>query len=285
MQKSDSEIKELVKTAYAKAISQPGSGCCGGASATVSEMKGNLVKLAGYTPDELNRLPADAVTNAFGCGNPLAFSGVKAGDVVLDIGSGAGIDCLLAAEKVGVTGRVIGIDMTPAMIEKARDNAHRAGAANVEFRLGDADNMPVADAAVDWVISNCVINLAPDKDKVFSEIYRVLKPGGRVAISDIVLGTGLPEAIRDDVEALVGCVAGALQEQVYLQKMRDAGLENVTVTDRIIYAKEQVLGLAENNDDGGCSSPVKYDRRENLEQIEGQVWSARIAARKPLVIA
>lgn len=275
------DIKESIKEAYTKAIEKPGSGCCGNGSAVgdlTQKMKGNLVKLAGYSDKELQNLPEDAVENSFGCGNPLAFAGVKQGDVVVDIGSGAGIDCLIAAEKVGESGKVIGIDMTPKMIEKAQENMRRAGVKNVEFRLGDADKMPVDDASVDWIISNCVINLAPDKDKVFQEVQRALKPGGRVSISDIVIGKALPEPIRNSVEALVGCVAGALEEDVYLQKMRDAGLAEVEVTERIVYDRSQIYGLADSEcgcgDLSGLLGPY-------LEQVEGQIWSAKISARKP----
>ncbi|HXZ43229.1 MAG TPA: methyltransferase domain-containing protein, partial [archaeon] len=185
----EQEIKDAVKSRYAKAI-QRSSSCCGPSATqegtqsssccgpTALEQKGNLVKIAGYDKDDLSRLPADAVQNSFGCGTPLAFAGVQPGQVVLDIGSGAGIDCFIAAEKVGPTGKVIGLDMTPEMIERARQNARDAGMTNVEFRFGEAEKMPVEDSSVDWVISNCVINLSPDKPAVFGEIGRILRPGG-----------------------------------------------------------------------------------------------------------
>lgn len=274
-------VKELVRDAYTQAI-QSGSGCCTPAGTqTVTEgMKGKLVKLAGYSDDELRKLPEDSVQNAFGCGNPLAFAGVQPGQVVVDIGSGAGIDCLIAAEKVGPAGRVIGVDMTPAMIERARNNAARAGASNVEFRLGDAEKMPVENASADWIISNCVINLAPDKDAVFREVFRVLKPGGRVSISDVVLGTSLPKAIRESAEALVGCLAGAIDERTYLAKMQQAGLVDIEVAERLVYDRSQLLGLA--SDGCGCGSSTMARLESHVESIEGGVWSAKIYARKPL---
>lgn len=271
------KIKQAVKDAYSKAVEKESNGCCGGTGSSVDKMKGNLVKMAGYAEAELQSLPDEVVENAFGCGNPLAFAGVKAGEVVLDIGSGAGIDCLLAAQKVGPSGRVIGIDMTPKMIEKAEANVQRAGVKNVEFRLGDADDMPVDDNTADWIISNCVINLAPDKDRVFSEIVRVLKPGGQVSISDIVIGRALPEPLRANLSALVGCIAGALEEEDYLQKMRAAGLEDVHVTERFIYDSTMLKGLA----DGECGCcDLEQELEPYLQQIDGQIWSAKISARK-----
>src|SRR5512136_1728441 len=224
---SHTEIKEAVKSRYAKAI-QGSSSCCGpsanpggGTSSsccgpTTIEQKGGMVKIAGYDKGELSRLPADAVQNSFGCGNPLAFAGVRPGQTVLDIGSGAGIDCFIAAEKVGPAGKVIGLDMTPEMIERARKNAKEAGGTNVEFRFGEAEKMPVQDTSVDWVISNCVINLSPDKPAVFREIGRILRPGGRISISDIV-AQDLPVAVRQSRDAWTGCLAGAISEAAYVQ--------------------------------------------------------------------
>lgn len=271
------KIKTAVKSAYSEMVEQQ-HGCCGGAGHAV--MKGRLVQLAGYAEDELARLPDDAVVNAFGCGNPLALCGVKEGDVVLDIGSGAGIDCFLAAQLVGPSGRVIGIDMTPAMLEKARANAKRYGYTNVEFRAGDAENMPVDDASVDWIISNCVINLAPDKDKVFAEMARVLEPGGRFSVSDIVLGAKLPQEIKSSIAALVGCIAGALPEAEYLEKMRRAGLADVKVEERLVYTREQLACFGE---DALSEVPIR-DRISNVEELlakmDGQIWNAKITGRR-----
>jgi SAM-dependent methyltransferase len=246
----DDEIKEAVKSRYAKAI-QGSSSCCGPSASpaggpsnsccgpTTIEQKGGMVKIAGYDKGELSRLPADAVQNSFGCGTPLAFAGVRPGQTVLDIGSGAGIDCFIASEKVGPTGKVIGLDMTPEMIERARRNAKGAGVANVEFRFGEAEKMPVEDASVDWVISNCVINLSPDKPAVFGEIGRVLRPGGRISISDIV-AQDLPDAVRQSRDAWTGCLAGAISEEEYVRGLEKAGLREVKVTSRIVYDASQL---------------------------------------------
>jgi ubiquinone/menaquinone biosynthesis C-methylase UbiE len=261
-----------------------GASCCspGKPLVNLEKKQANLVNVVGYTPEQLEKLPESAVENAFGCGNPLLFAGVQPGEVVLDIGAGAGIDCLIAAEKVGPTGRVIGLDMTPVMIEKARENARRAGATNVEFRLGDAENMPVEDAGVDWVISNCVINLAPDKPKVFSEVARILKPGGQVSISDIVLGDDLPDALVQSIDALVGCVAGAVKEADYLDAMRAAGLTDVEVTSRLVYGEEHLRAFFEGSDSKlTLDSDARAAFATYRDRIVGNVWSARITARKP----
>ncbi|MGD2207142.1 MAG: arsenite methyltransferase [Anaerolineae bacterium] len=185
-----------------------------------------------YSDQELTGLP-DSVTGAsLGCGNPVAIAGLQPGEVVLDLGSGGGIDCFLAAEKVGPEGRVIGLDMTPDMIKLARRNAKKVGATNIDFRFGEMEDMPLPDAWVDVIISNCVINLSPDKDAVFREAYRVLRPGGRLNVSDIVVDGDLPQPIRENLDAWAGCVAGALDESDYLDKIRAAGFEKVEILSR-----------------------------------------------------
>ena len=188
----------------------------------------------GYSKEELDSLPEGA-NLGLGCGNPLAFSSIREGDTVVDLGSGGGIDCFLAAKQVGDTGNVIGIDMTPEMLERARANAEKGGYTNVEFRLGEIEALPVADATVDLVISNCVINLSPEKDRVFREIFRVLKPGGQFFVSDIVLKKPLPEVVRQSVAAYAGCVAGALLKEDYLQTITDAGFSEPTVLSEDIF--------------------------------------------------
>jgi AhpD family alkylhydroperoxidase len=284
---NERDIKNAVKQRYASAI-QGGSSCCGptpsagpgGGSCCGSApaaQEAAFAKMAGYAAEELTGLPADAVEHSFGCGNPLAFSAVRPGQVVLDIGSGAGIDCLIAAEKVGPTGKVIGLDMTPEMIERARRNAREGGAANVEFRLGDAEKMPVEDGSVDWVISNCVINLSPDKPAVFREIARVLRPGGRIAISDIVADE-LPEALRQSRDAWTGCLAGAISEEAYVAGLVAAGLVDVRVSARTVYDATQLAGLF-----GSACCGVGQAGPEAValaQQAAGMIWSARFEGGK-----
>jgi SAM-dependent methyltransferase len=204
------------------------SSCCGPSGQGVE--LSDAARL--YPAAELDGLP-DTVTGAsLGCGSPLAIADLRPGEVVLDLGSGGGIDCFLAAKKVGPQGRVIGLDMTPDMIRLAQRNAKKLAAANVEFRLAEMEDMPLPDESVDVVISNCVINLSPDKDQVFREAYRVLRPGGRLSVSDIVVDGVLPQAIRDRLDAWAACVAGALDEAEYLAKIRAVGFEGVEVLSR-----------------------------------------------------
>ena len=273
--RSDKEIKAAVRARYAQAV-QEGSGCCG-PSPSVAFQEKVLFPVAGYDADELKRLPQEAVVGAFGCGNPLAFAGVEPGQVVLDIGSGAGIDCLLAAERVGPAGRVIGVDMTPEMLRRAEANEAAAGHTNVEFRLGEAERLPVADASVDWVISNCVINLSPDKPAVFREIHRVLRPGGRLLISDMVAEV-LPETVRADLTAWASCLAGAISEREYVTGLGAAGFVDVRVVSRLPYEAGQIAALAGAPEAAcGCGAPSGA----RAEDLAGKVWSANFSARKP----
>lgn len=225
------DIKSEVRTAYTRVAERTdccsgkstGSSCCGENSEVTAS---SLAKALGYSIDQM---PSSLTESFAGCGNPVALASLQEGEVVLDLGSGAGLDVMVAAKKVGMRGRVLGIDMTPAMLEKAEANARKLGVNNVEFRLGEIEEMPVEDNSIDAVISNCVINLSPQKSQVFSEIFRVLKPGGRVMISDIVLSEELPNAIREDVKSYAGCVGGAILDTEYLQLMRDAGLVDVEI--------------------------------------------------------
>lgn len=280
----EDRVRENVSKAYAEAVTG-GGGCCGGGASCGEEPKGVAAKTAGYSPEELGSLPEDAATNAFGCGNPTAFADLADGEVVVDLGSGAGIDLLLAAQRVGPTGRVIGVDMTDAMIERARASIAAAGAGNVEVRKGWIEELPVDDASVDLVISNCVINLSPEKPRVFAEIARVLRPGGRMMVSDIVVER-LPGWLRRLPGVYNSCVGGAISESRYLAGLEDAGLEGVDVLDRLRYDAGQLADLALSEIPGGLKTFVERARltwlvRRLARRLEGRVWSARIAARKP----
>ncbi|MGA7305781.1 MAG: methyltransferase domain-containing protein [Rhodothermales bacterium] len=266
MSTSSNEIRERVSASYARAIelaegsktqdetsSCCGSDCCEPGVATVAE------------PEVIREdVPS------FGCGDPLLFSEVREGDVVLDLGSGAGYDLLAAAAKVGEHGYVIGVDMTDAMIEAARRNAAAAGFKNIEVRKGIIENLPVATGTVDWVISNCVVNLSPEKDRVFAEIARVLKPGGRFSISDIT-ADDLPEEVLQNASAYDGCISGAISEVEYLAGLEGAGLESVRTENR--------LPAHEIAADCGCET---CDGPLDPAGLEGKVWSVRVTGRKPL---
>lgn len=219
------EAKRIVREAYGKVAE--GRKCC--ESSCCGTDVGEFAKTIGYSEEELSAAPEEA-NLGLGCGNPVALAGLREGEIVLDLGSGAGFDCFLAAGKVGPSGKIIGVDMTPEMVERARGSARRNGFDNVEFRLGDIENLPVADNSVDVVMSNCVINLSAEKPRVFQEIYRVLKSGGRVAISDIALLKELPEKLRESTEAYVGCVAGALLVDQYEATVAASGLKDIEVT-------------------------------------------------------
>ncbi|MCP4248138.1 MAG: arsenite methyltransferase [bacterium] len=276
-------VRLSVAEAYSKAVTSEAGCCCGS-----PVQKGVAAKLAGYTQDELDALPPEAVVNSFGCGNPLAFGEIAPGDVVLDLGSGAGIDVLLAAKKVGPTGRAIGVDMTDDMIAKANENIAAAGLDNVEIRKGIIEELPVESDSVDWVISNCVINLSPDKPKVFAEIARVLKPGGRMLVSDIVI-EHLPDWLRGDERLYSSCIAGAISEAAYIDGLTQAGLSDVEVRERLVYDHDQLADfiqseLPESGDAGACGGGVTSDpaaARKAAETVVGQVWSAKFFARKP----
>jgi SAM-dependent methyltransferase len=280
-------IKERVRKYYTKAVSTP-SGCCGPDPSEAASQDGgccteSTVVLSGYRQEEIATLPNDAVQSSFGCGNPVAFAGVEEGQTVVDIGSGAGIDCLLAAERVGPEGRVIGLDMTPVMIEKAKANARAAGADNVEFRLGDAETMPIEDGSADWIVSNCVINLAPDKKRVFREAYRVLRPGGHVSVSDIV--ARIPRPFRTK-GLYASCVSGALPEEEYLDAIRAAGFDEVRVVARHVYDIEQLGAILGSHGWVGtflrlASRPRSRVLKPLANRFLGNIASVQVSAVKP----
>jgi SAM-dependent methyltransferase len=220
------KITSVVREAYSGVV-QNRTGCCSGGSCGADTRQ--HAKSCGYSDEELAAIP-DGANFGLSCGNPTALAGLKEGEVVLDLGSGAGFDCFLAASIVGISGKAIGVDMTPAMLEKARENARTANVGNVEFRLGEIEHLPVVDNSVDVVISNCVINLSARKQQVFSEIHRVLKPGGRVSISDVALVAELPPEIKASAEAYVGCVAGAVLIDDYRRLVEASGLTDIRLT-------------------------------------------------------
>jgi arsenite methyltransferase len=287
-------VRADVSEQYTRAVTE-GTGCCGPTPAAKATSccsgptsvvpKGTAAKLAGYDAEALAALPADAVTNSFGCGDPLAMALVKPGDTVLDLGSGAGIDLLLASKFAGPEGKVIGVDMTDVMIERARANIVEAGVDNVEVRKGVIEELPVDDSSVDIVISNCVINLSPDKPAVFSEISRVLQPGGRFSVSDIV-AEDLPDWVRAIPDAYSACVSGAIPEADYVQGLRDAGLTDIEVVGRMVYDPDQVLALVESDMPGFAEKlktlGITHEQiAAVLPTLEGKVASIKVTGRLP----
>lgn len=266
----DKAIKKAVREGYAR-IAREGSSCCGSTAATQ-----NLSKVIGYTDEDLTSVPEGA-NLGLGCGNPVALASLREGEVVLDLGSGAGFDCFLAANKVGKKGKVIGVDMTPEMLERARGNAEKGGYRNVEFRLGEIENLPAADNSVDAVISNCVINLSPDKRRVFAEAFRVLKPSGRLMVSDIVLTKELPDFIKESIAAYVGCISGAMRKDEYLGTIREAGFQGVRIIDETVFP---IDCLVDDPTAKAIISMVKLPAEE-IEKVAHSVVSIKVQARKP----
>jgi len=271
------EIKKYVRDRYARAAQQgssccqPATSCCGGGKETDS-----ISKSIGYTDQDLKAVPEGA-NLGLGCGNPLALASLREGETVLDLGSGAGFDCFLAARQVGKSGKVIGVDMTPEMHDKARGNAEKGDFTNVEFRLGEIENLPVGDNQADIVISNCVINLSPAKERVFREAFRALKPGGRLMVSDIVLLRELPEEIRNSVAAYTACVAGAETKESYLGAIRKAGFQEIRILDETIFPTDFLI--ADSTDQEMIKdlnlSPQK------LREVAESVVSIKVSAVKP----
>ena len=271
------DIRKVVREGYAKVVKQgsscctPAPSCCGG-----TELIQDISKKIGYTDVELEAVPEGA-NLGLGCGNPVALASLKQGETVLDLGAGAGFDCFLAAGRVGDGGRVIGVDMTPEMLEKARENARKGNYSNVEFRLGEIEHLPVADNSVDAVISNCVINLSPDKKGVFAEAFRVLRTGGRLMVSDIVLVKELPDFIKNSIEAYIGCVSGAMLKDEYLKAVREAGFQDVKIMGETAFPAELII-----------SDPTAKEIIKKLEikpeqagEVAGSVVSIKVSGIKP----
>ncbi|MFB3926596.1 MAG: arsenite methyltransferase [Syntrophales bacterium] len=275
----ESVIKKTIRESYAK-IARKGesccpptaSSCCGGQELTTA-----VSRRIGYSEEEIRAVP-DGANLGLGCGNPIALASLKEGEVVLDLGAGAGFDCFLAAAKVGEKGRVIGVDMTPEMIEKARENARKDGRGNVEFRLGEIEHLPVADATVDVIISNCVINLVPDKKQAFQEAFRVLKPGGRAVISDIVLLRPLADFIMNSIAAYIGCVSGAVTKDDYLGVMREAGFQEVRILEETTFS---IDCLVSDPTARAIMESLNMTQEEVAKTMESAVSSIRVQAIKP----
>ena len=265
----EQNVTRAVRERYAKAAlaAQTGSSaCCGSACCDADPISGNL-----YADADTRGLPAEAVSASLGCGNPTALIELRQGQTVLDLGSGGGIDVLLSAKRVGPTGKVFGLDMTDEMLALARENQRKAGAANVEFLKGQIESIPLPDNSVDVVISNCVINLSQDKDRVLNEAFRVLKPGGRFAVSDVVVLGDVPDEVRRSMELWVGCIAGALKDTEYVAKLAHAGFTDVSIENWRVYNPADALDLLTQ---AGVS-------REAAATAEGKFASAFVRATKP----
>ncbi|NTW51323.1 MAG: arsenite methyltransferase [Chlorobiaceae bacterium] len=233
-------IRDAVKERYGSTVKQSGScGCAKKADYPDPDFIQSAATVAGYSDRELKSIP-DGANLGLGCGNPVALVAIRPGDVVLDLGSGAGVDCFLASRIVGEKGLVIGVDMTPGMVDRAKANAQNIGFGNVDFRLGEIENLPVGSSTVDIVISNCVINLSTDKPKVFREAWRVMKPGGRLMVSDMVLLEELPDYLKGSVEAYLRCIAGASLKEEYLEAIREAGFEEISIVDESHFPTELI---------------------------------------------
>ena len=275
MARKDDDIRRSVRERYggiAKSDDSQGCkpSCCG------SSPRGEVSTMIGYSSGELGSLPQGADLG-LGCGNPTALASLKKGETVVDLGSGAGIDCFLAAKKVGKGGKVIGVDMTPEMLEKARRNAERGGYSNVEFRLGEIENLPVADNTADVIISNCVINLSPDKGRVFDEAFRVLSPGGRIMISDLVVLKELPKAVKESISAYIACIAGAMKKQDYLNAIKAAGFKEVKVVEQTTYP----IGDFACDPSAGAIVGSMGLSLKDIKSLEDSIASVKVSAKKP----
>lgn len=278
----EQEIKKAVRERYAGRVKEAGSccpppqaSCCG--APKVADVIGKNI---GYSDEELGSAPEGA-NLGLGCGNPTALASLKEGETVLDLGSGAGFDCFLAANKVGETGKVIGVDMTPEMLDKARQNAREGNYSNVEFRLGEIESIPAADNAIDAIISNCVINLSPDKPRVFQEAFRILKPGGRMMVSDIVLLSELPDFVKQSMDAYAGCVAGAMLKDDYVAAIKNAGFTDVEVLGEATFPAEMIASAAANDPTIKALVEESGAGAEELDKIAKSIVSVKVKGTKP----
>ena len=269
----ENEIKRAVREGYAKLAKQ--ANVCHSSSSDSFDIP-EICKMLGYTEEEIQAAPPGS-NLGLGCGNPVALAFLNEGEIVLDMGSGAGFDCFIASKQVGSKGKVIGVDMTTEMVDRARANARKAGFTNIDFRQGDLENMPVADNYVDVVISNCVINLVPNKKRTFKEAYRVLKPGGRLAFTDVVLLKDLPEFVKTSTGAYIGCLAGAIFKEEYIELMRSVGFKELTVVSDYTFPIEILA-----SDCGGQAiADIPEFSSWQLQQIKGSISSIKVSAIKP----
>lgn len=266
----EEDIHKQVRSAYGQVARQGGCGCGTGCCGTGRSVESVSLGI-GYSEEDLEQAPEGA-NLGLGCGNPVALASLREGEVVLDLGSGAGFDSFLAAERVGPTGRVIGVDMTAEMLDKARENAKKSGRANVEFRLGEIEHLPVADSSVDVILSNCVINLSPDKAEVFAEAFRVLRPGGRLMVSDIVLTAPLPAPLAESALLYSSCVAGALLKTEYLGHIAGAGFTEIAVQGETVFPPDLIVSEPE------LAAFLGEDERASIEK---SIVSIKVGARKP----
>ena len=266
----EENIRKIVRENYARTATR-GSSCCGS-----TDRAQEVSKKIGYSEEEMGDVP-DGANLGLGCGNPTALASLKEGETVLDLGSGAGFDCFLAANKVGKDGKVIGVDMTSEMLSKARENAQKGGYDNVEFRLGEIENLPLADNSVDVIISNCVINLVPNKRRVFNETFRVLKPSGRLMISDMVLLKELPESVTNSVQAYVSCIAGAVMKDEYLDGIKSAGFQSVEVMEETPFAIDCMANDPVVEEVAGNTGP----QSEEIEDAASSIASIMVCGVKP----
>lgn len=268
-------MKKIISEAYGEIAGENSSSCCGPSSCSADNT--SYLERIGYSEEEIDSIPQEA-NLSLGCGNPTALAQLKAGETVLDLGCGAGVDCFLAATKVGAQGKVIGVDMTLEMLERARNNAREYDVSNVEFRLGEIENLPLADSSVDVVISNCVINLSADKNRVFQEIFRVLKPGGRISISDIALKGELPQPVKESEQAYVGCIAGALLKHDYERLIKEQGFKEVEIIEEDSSAC--VDSFTNDPVAGQILNAVEGCREDVVQQLKEVVKSVHIKGRK-----
>ncbi len=276
MTMKEKEIKRAVKEGYARIAKQATSYYSSQEGSGYFDNLENICKRIGYSEEDISAAPPES-NLGLGCGNPVALAAIKEGERVLDMGSGAGFDCFLASSLVGPSGQVIGVDITSEMVDKARANAKKGGYENIDFRQGDLENMPVADSYVDVVISNCVINLVPNKRLVFKEAFRVLKPGGRLAISDVVLTRELPNFVKNSTKAYIGCLAGAIMKQEYLEIIANVGFSDISVAAESSFPVQSLLC------ESGGSAAIEMPQfsPEQQKEIAESVLSIKVNARKP----